>query len=251
MIPGVIAAGLLLGQWGAPPLTMAARPPVQSRLPVLAFPEPGVDDSAAYQGYQTRFYRDSKDNAVQIYLEPRGSRVVLVWADAANESVGFTVRNAAGRPARLGWGAEAAEVADSAASRTIEYQLTADASRIQLGWFLLGSMRVERDFQYDRRHLRPYTAPPFRVGEESLLVATLAHLPAEERRRQLATLDATSLAMLRGRLEPTLAASQSDSGWSVRVERPSLDGRNHLALELRGDPRQATARVAGRNVAIQ
>ena len=34
--------------------------------PVLAFPEPGLDDSSAYQGYQTRFYRDSRRNAVQI-----------------------------------------------------------------------------------------------------------------------------------------------------------------------------------------
>jgi hypothetical protein len=38
--------------------------------PVLSFPEPGLDDTAAYQGYQTRFYRDSKDNPVQIYLQP-------------------------------------------------------------------------------------------------------------------------------------------------------------------------------------
>ena len=34
--------------------------------PVLAFPEPGVDDPAAYRGYQTRFYRDSRRNTVQI-----------------------------------------------------------------------------------------------------------------------------------------------------------------------------------------
>ena len=46
--------------------------------PVLAFPEPGVDDSAAYQGYQTRFYRDSRGNTVQVYLEPRGGRAVLL-----------------------------------------------------------------------------------------------------------------------------------------------------------------------------
>jgi len=42
--------------------------------PVLAFPEPGVDDPAAYRGYQTRFYRDSRRNTVQIYLEPRAAR---------------------------------------------------------------------------------------------------------------------------------------------------------------------------------
>ena len=43
---------------------------------MLTFPEPGIDDTAAYQGYQTRFYRDSKGNTVQIYVEPRGARVI-------------------------------------------------------------------------------------------------------------------------------------------------------------------------------
>src|SRR5919107_846298 len=99
-------------------------------LPVLAFPEPGVDDIASYQGYQTRFYRDSKGNTVQIYIQPQTSRVVLLWADAANESAGFSIRDAAGRPVRMQWGAPAAQVSDSGATRTIEYQLTAPVSRI-------------------------------------------------------------------------------------------------------------------------
>ena len=74
------------------------------RLPVLAFPEPGVDDPAAYAGYQTRFYRDSRNNTVQIYLEPSGGRVVNLFANAANESIGFTVRDDRGRPRRPGVG---------------------------------------------------------------------------------------------------------------------------------------------------
>ena len=72
-----------------------------AQAPVLAFPERGLDDPAAYQGYETRFYRDASGNTVQIYLEPRGGRVVNLWADALDESVGFTVRDAAGRPVRL------------------------------------------------------------------------------------------------------------------------------------------------------
>ena len=70
----------------------------EPRTPVLEFPDPTLDDTAAYQGYQTRFYRDSKQNTLQIYLEPRAGRVVNLWADAANESLGFTVRDA-GQPA--------------------------------------------------------------------------------------------------------------------------------------------------------
>ncbi len=243
MTPGAIAFGLLL---------QAAAPlPPSARLPVLSFPEPGMDDTAAYQGYQTRFYRDSRENAVQIYLEPLGGRVVQVWADAANESVGFTVRDARGRPAPVAWGAEAAEVADSGKTRSIEYALTVEAPRVVVGWFLLGSMRVERDFVYAGRHRAPFTAPPFQVAEESLLVANVGRLPAEERPRHLSLLDAGSIADLRSRLQPRLAWSGSDTAWTARVERPSLDGRNRLVLELGVDPREVAARVTGRSVSLR
>ncbi len=221
--------------------------PVQ---PVLAFPEPGMDDSAAYQGYQTRFYRDSKGNTVQIYLEPKGGRAVLVWADALDESAGFTARDPAGRPARLGWDSVPAEVADSGAARAIEYRLDAGASAVELGWFLLGSMRVERDFVYQKKHLLPFRDPPFVVREESLLVADVARLPAPQRKEHLAQLGAGSVAALRARLLPVLAVRRTGDCWTVSVRRPSLDGRNRMALELRGDIRESTVRTNGRTVRI-
>jgi hypothetical protein len=246
--PGQVFAGPVVRRAPPhPPQISAAPRPV---LPVLAFPEPGLDDSAAYQGYQTRFYRDSKDNAVQIYLQPEGARAVLVWADAANESVGFTVRDAAGRPARLWWGAEAAEVSGSGPLRTLEYRLAADVSHIEVGWFLLGSMRVERDFVYGKRHLQPFSAPPFRVAEESLLVADVARLPPAERRRHLVLLNAHNVAELRARLLPTVAQS-GVTGSTIRVERPSLDGRNRLVLELSVDPRKVKTRINGAAVSFQ
>lgn len=231
-------------------LILQTAPPV-ARAPVLSFPEPGLDDTAAYQGYTTRFYRDSRDNAVQIYLEPRAGRVVNLWADAANESLGFTARDARGRPAALAWGADSAVAWDSAGVRTVEYRLAAATPGVTLGWFLLGSMRVERDFQYWKRHLQPFTAPPFYVAEESLLVANVGRLPTAERGRHLALLRAGSVAALAQRLQPRLAAVGPDSTWSIRVERPSLDGLTHLTLELRGSPRDATARLAGRTVRIE
>ncbi|MEP6858360.1 MAG: hypothetical protein ABI994_08225, partial [Gemmatimonadales bacterium] len=46
--------------------------------PVLGFPEQGIDDPAAYQGYQTRFFRDAKGNVVQVYLDARSGRVVTL-----------------------------------------------------------------------------------------------------------------------------------------------------------------------------
>ena len=223
-------------------MALAVQTP-QSRAPVLEYPDPGLDDTAAYQGYQTRFYRDAKENTLQIYIEPRSARVVNLWADVANESLGFTVRDPAGRPARLSWSAEDVTAIDSAGSRTMEYRLTAYAPRVQAGWFMLGSMRVERDFQYTKGHLQPFTAPPFVVAEESLLVANLARLPPAEREQELQILGAGSVAILRSRLQPALLATVSDSGWRLRVTRPSLDGRNRLTLELRVDPSTTAAAV--------
>jgi hypothetical protein len=241
---------IALGPVVALAMLIQTAPPV-ARAPVLSFPQPGLDDTAAYQGYATRFYRDSRDNALQIYIEARAGRVVNLWADAANESLGFTARDTRGRPAALAWAADSAEAWDSSGVRTVEYHLAAAAPGVTLGWFLLGSMRVERDFQYWKRHLQPFTAPPFYVAEESLLVANVGRLPAGERGRHLALLRAGSVAALGQRLQARLASAGADSTWGIRIERPSLDGLTHLTLEVRGSSRDATARVAGRTVRIE
>ena len=67
--------------------------------PVLEFPTPGLDDPAAYEGYTARLYRDSRQNSVEIYIDGKTGRVVHLWADALNESVGFTARDSAGQTA--------------------------------------------------------------------------------------------------------------------------------------------------------
>jgi hypothetical protein len=219
--------------------------------PVLFFPEPGMDDTAAYQGYATRFYRDSKSNTVQIYLDRRSGREVLLWADALDESAAFTARDSRGLPANLDWGSEAATVSDSDGARTITYQLEAPGPSVTLGWFLLGTMRVERDFQYARGHLRPFSAAPYIIAPESLLVANIARLPAAEQREELSLLHARSVAELRSRLTPTITSHHSGSSWTVRITQPALDDESHLSLEVLGDDRQASARVLGRTVSIR
>jgi hypothetical protein len=89
------------------------------------------------------------------------------------------------------------------------------------------------------------------VAEESLLVANLGRLPAAERARQLALLGASSLTVLRARLRPAIRTSCSATACVVRITRQSLDGRNHLALELRLDPRKAIAAVIGAAVTVR
>src|SRR5688572_30417148 len=69
-----------------------------TRVPVLEFPELGLDDTARYRGYRTRIYRDVASNTLQIYLDQREARVVHLFANAENESIGFTARGADGEP---------------------------------------------------------------------------------------------------------------------------------------------------------
>ena len=76
-------------------LAALPRPLPRSVAPVLEFPSP-LDDSAAYQGYRTRFFRDAARNTVQVYLDREG-RAVTLLADAEDESAGFTARDASVR----------------------------------------------------------------------------------------------------------------------------------------------------------
>jgi hypothetical protein len=218
-------------------------------LPVLAFPEPGLDDTAAYQGYQTRFYRDSRENTLQIYHDARSGRIVNIWANALDESIGFTIRDRRGNPARVRWDTPEARVSDSEPTTSLEYHLVVSSPDIRIGWFVLGSMRVERDFQYANRQRLPFSRAPFLVAEESLLVADVARLPDRERVAQLSLLHAGNIAELRARLQPVMSAG-ADTG-SVRVSRPSLDGRNHLTLQLTGNPDSADVDVTGPVVRVR
>jgi hypothetical protein len=211
--------------------------------PVLAFPEAGIDDPAAYQGYQTRFFRDTKGNVVQVYLDARRGRVVNLLADAVDESVGFTVRDGDGQPVRLEWGSPNAVISQDGQQRTIEYQLVANAPRIDIGWLLLGSMRVERDLGYSGREKNAYEWPTFPVREEEDLVGNLERLPAAERDRELGMLNAEYATDLRARLVPDVITTGVRDHRGVTITQPSFDGRTNLELDLATDPRDASIMV--------
>ena len=232
--------------------------------PYLAFPEPGLDDPAAYEGYQTRMYQDATGNAFQVYLKSSG-RVVSLWADAANESVGFSVRDSTGKPAELAWGSAGAVVARSRDGRTrsVSYGLEAPAS-VRIGLLLLGSMRVERDFGYAQRDSLPLDAPAFIQPELSQLIEHIARLKAPERARHLALLGVGSVAAWRDRLSPRVVLTPhpplrnaergsvgTDTTWTIEVEQPSFDGKTHLWLTLEGDTRETVPAVSGGTVTIR
>ena len=114
--------------------------PAREAPPVLAFPTTGLDDPAAYEGYTARLYRDSRGNSVEIYIEGTTGRVVHLWADALNESIGFTVRPAA---VAFAEGGATVWTTGGGGRRSLRYSLAVPGGRsIQLGQFLLGSMRV-------------------------------------------------------------------------------------------------------------
>src|SRR6184192_1455301 len=218
--------------------------------PYLAFPEPGLDDPAAYEGYDTRVYQDASHNAFQIYLKGNTGRVVNLWADAANESVGFTVRDSIGKPAGLAWGSSGALVTGSAHTRSVSYALELPTT-VRVGLFLLGSMRVERDFQYAGHDTLPLDAPPFTQAELVDLIDHVAKLKPAERTRHLSLLGVKNIDALRARLLPRVTANAGDTAWVVRVEQVSFDGKSHLVLALEGDARETVPTLSGSIVTVR
>src|SRR5437899_1879107 len=218
--------------------------------PYLVFPEPGLDDPAAYEGYRTRVYQDASGNAFQVYLKGSSGRVVNLWADAADESVGFSVRDSSGKPAELAWGSSGAVVTGPAKTRSVSYGLELPSS-VSIGLFLLGSMRVERDFQYAGRDSLPLGTPAFPQSELSELIDHIAKLKAPERVRHLALLGAKTIDGLRARPLPSVTAKVGDTAWVVRVEQVSFDGKNHLWLALEGDARETVPALSGSTVTVR
>jgi hypothetical protein len=197
-------------------------------LPILEFPEQGMDDPSRYRDYRTRFYRDSKKNALQIYVNQGSGRVVNLWADAANESLSFTARDASGNPVSLPWCDKRAEATTLQKGRFVQYSFCTASSTLEIGHFLLGSMRKERDFQYFKKDLEPYDAQPFYEPELLKLIANLEKLPDAERSGQLKLLRAKSIEEIRQRMDPVI----HQNGQTVSLEQISFDGKNHLWLEL-------------------
>jgi hypothetical protein len=209
--------------------------------PVLQFPTRGLDDSAAYEGYTARLFRDARGNSVEIYIEGKTGRVVHLWADALNESIGFTVRRSGGQETTAA--VPAVEFGDGPATvwstggrggrRSLRYSLTVQGGRsIQIGQILLGSMRVERDFGYAGRVRDPIDAPTFVVDEMKRLAQRLGP-------------------PFTARLAPSVRLTSTARGWSLSASQPSLDGKNHLWLTLSGDSRTTHATLAGTVLTIR
>jgi len=191
--------------------------------PVLEFPTRGLDDSAAYEGYTARLYRDSRGNAIEISIDGKSGRVVHLWADALNESIGLTTTAAV---AFSEGGATVGATGGRGGRRWLRYSLTLPGGRsVQIGQLLLGSMRIERDFGYAGRVRDPIDAPTFVVPEMAQFAQRMGPPYTE-------------------RLTLSVRLSSDPRGWTLRASQPSLDGKNHLWLTVSGDARTARAALA-------
>ena len=223
----------------------------QVQLPVLSFPEAGLDDLAAYEGYRTRFHRDAARNTVQLYVDRRANRVVHLWANSANESIGFSARDATGRPAVVRWGTPEAQVGTDGRRRWVSHELVAEAAELHLGWFVLGSMRFERDLQYSRKQHRGFAEAPFVLPEFGRLLGALRQLDAPVRDRHLALLGLHDTLALERRLAPPIERDRDDATLVARIVKPSLDGRDTLTLELRADPGAVEVVAVAESVSVR
>src|SRR5207247_8443444 len=124
-------------------------------------------------------------------------------------------------------------------------------STVRVGLFLLGSMRVERDFQYAGRDSLSLGTPAFPQSELAELIDHIAKLKTPERARHLSLLGAKTIDALRARLLPRITAKVGDTAWVVPVEQESFDGKSHLWLALEGDARETVPTLAGTAVTIR
>ncbi len=243
--------GLLVVLLGGVMMLCAAETFAQPVEPVLEFPEIGVDDTSTYRGYTTRFYQDLRQNTVQVYLQQTSGRTVHVWADAANESLSFTARDETGRPALLRWGSATATLSEDGVTRYLRHTLNSDSPVLELGHFVLNTMRLERDFQYFQKHLAPYDAEPFITAELPQLIRNLQQLPDAVRQQHLRLLNAGSIAELERRLVPAITTRERETGVVVQVTQPTFDGKNHLSLAFFVDPQEGAVTVSGSRVVIR
>ena len=223
----------------------------QEAPPVLEFPQSGLDDTSTYRGYTTRFFKDSEGNTLQISLNRNNGRVVNLWADAANESISFTARDTSGQPAKLNWLSDSAQVSATGQNRFVHYTLSSESSTLDIGHFLLGSMRKERDYQYFQHHLQPFGSEPFIEGEFTELINHIEQLPEKKRRIHLTLLKAKDTNELRSRLLPRITFSKSEQISTVHINQVMFDGKNHLLLELSVDSKKAAIEVIKNKISIR
>lgn len=204
-----------------------------NELPIIELPDLRIDNPAAYQGYTTRFYRDTGGNTIQIALDNNTGRIVHLLANGANESISFTIRTPQGQPEHMFWNSEGAHTYFKNNRRFVEYKLRSSSPQIKIGMFLLGSMRKEREYQYFKKHLEQFGNEGEFIEPELIELITLINrLPSSHKNKILRDLNATSDGELEARLLPSSSTLIDQYQNIVHVNQYTFDNKNFQSLEL-------------------
>ncbi|MBN4080799.1 hypothetical protein JYT44_00400 [Caldithrix abyssi] len=199
---------------------------------VLEFPQEGLDDLTIYQGYITRFFRDINKNTVQVYVKQDVGRIVNVWANGFNESIGFTARGLDGKPAPISWGSNQAETFKDGKEIFIKYALSVDSPDIILGHFYMGTMRQERDLQYFKKQLEPFGTTRYIDNQFGMMIDNIEQLSLKYKTDYLKVLGVINLDELRKRLVPDVSIQKTGKQQNILVSQTSFDGKNDLSIQL-------------------
>ena len=226
-------------------------PGITSAQSILDFPDPHLDDPEAYQGYITRFYRDGNENTVQVYIDQRSGRIVHVWGNAANESIGFTARDENGTPEPLTWAGGEALGEERKGMQMFRHEIRSQSSLFSIGLFLLGSMRREREYQYHQKHLLEFGSEREFVAPEIVdCLNLIPQLSKTDREGIFSALDAKSIEELRTRTYPTASVTKGPSTTTVRILQYSFDKKNRLLLEFAVNPDEARVDLSPSRIAF-
>ncbi|PCI37626.1 MAG: hypothetical protein COB53_05970 [Elusimicrobia bacterium] len=185
---------------------------MQAARPLLELPRDKTD-------HAVRFLRDASGGSFQISLNEIPGRVQNTWANTGNESIAFSISKR-GQPVSPRW----ARSISGKGKGWLRYELDLGVDQAEIGGFVLGSVREERDAAL--RSDAPYRE----------LIRRIKALPAALRKRHLSALK-TDLHGLHARIGITYCARGAS--------RTTIDGKRRLSVEFKVNSREAQAIMTG------
>ena len=186
-------------------------------------------------------------------ISTRGRAASCTCGPTARTRASASRSASAGRPAALaGVGTGRRVASPRGRAPIVEYQLVADGPRIDLGWFLLGSMRVERDLQYSERHLAAFAAGRSRLARDrSDARARSSGSTRPTRSRQLALLGAADVEDAARATSAHRHDRHERVGLDGAIVQPSLDATRHHGARAARRSRTASASRAGDSISLR
>lgn len=223
----------------------------QQLRPIFEIPDKDLDDSVVYSGYSTRFYKDIDGNTIQLILNSNNGRIVNLLANGANESISFTIRKTDESSIKLEWNNSFTKSYYQNGFRYFDYSFKCKSNSIEIGHFILGSMRKERDFQYQQLHFLPFDSTNLFIEPELItLINNISKLPKNENNSQLSLLNAKNIDELRNRLIPKIEVIDSLNKYFVKINQTYFDGKNQLGINFILDKNEVDVKVDGYNIFI-